>query len=77
MTLEEAIVVAERERNSKVAAIGDCGNFWLFSFEDDRGKTDSLPLLVHKIDARCEYVCVGTFVDSLVSGQITCTPLKI
>lgn len=77
MTLEKAIAVAEGERNSKVVGIGDCGDCWFFSFEDDRGKTDSMPLLVYKIDARCEYVCVGTFVDSLASGQITCTPVEI
>lgn len=74
MTLKEAVAVAEKERNNKVAAIGDC---WFFSFEDDRGKTDSIPLLVYKVDAKCEYVCVGAFVDSLASGQITCTPVEI
>ena len=69
MTLQEAIKIAETERKSKVTGAGDCGDRWVFSFEDDIGKTDCMPLFVYKENGKVEYFLMGFFMDSLIHGD--------
>ena len=77
MTLKEAIQIAEKERNSKVIGANDCGNRWFFSFENDIGKFDGMPIFVYKDDGRCEYFCMAEFMYLLSEGKEICTPIDL
>ena len=54
MNLHQAIRIAEQARESKVVVAGDLGDRWIFSFEDDAGKTGGLALFVFKDSGDCE-----------------------
>lgn len=70
--LKEAIQLAEHERKSKVVGAADCGDRWAFSFDDDVGKTDGMPMFVHKSDGKSEIFCPAEFMYAVAEGQAVC-----
>ena len=72
VNLKEAIQLAERERKSKVTGAADCGDRWAFSFDDDMGKTDGMPLFVYKSDGKSEFFCPAEFMYAVAEGQVVC-----
>ena len=77
VALSEAIRVAERERESTVISAGDCGDKWVFGFEDDCGKMDALLLFVYKVDGSVEYFLPAFFAEALLNGKMSYNKIEI
>ena len=65
ISLKDAFKKAEKFRGSKICSAGDCGDKWIFGFEEDVGKTGGAPVAVFKEKGTCEYFFV---VDYILEG---------
>lgn len=54
ITLKEAILMAQTWRGSKVKTVKDCGDRWVFTFEDDYPKGE--PVFDEKLEEAPEYI---------------------
>ena len=61
----DALKKAEKFRGNKICSASDCGDRWIFGFEEDVGKTGSAPVAVFKEKGTCEYFFV---VDYILEG---------
>ena len=54
LTLKEAILKAENWRGSKVKTVKECGDRWIFTFEDDYPKSE--PVFDEKLKEAPDYI---------------------
>lgn len=82
MTLKEAKRKAEEWRaeewrGGKICSVKDCGDRWLFGFEEDASTFSALFLFVFKEDGRIECLSYARFVDLLFSDEIICEDIDL
>ena len=77
INLEEAIKIAETERNSKVVCANDCDDRWAFGFEDDSDALQGMPIFVYKKNGNVEYFLTVMLVEAVERGEMTCKSIRL
>ena len=71
MTLVEAAHLAQEWSGYKVSDAGDCGDKWVFGFEEFKEGFGGLVVLVDKKSGKCEELSSAEFIYSFLEGELT------
>ena len=75
ITLARGMELAQEMSGYHVNNSGDCGDKWIFGFEEFKDSLGGLVALVDKKSGACEYLSSAEFVDLLLDKKITCIPI--
>ncbi len=70
MTLDEARHLAQEWSGYTVSDAGDCGDKWVFGFEECKEGLGGLVVLVNKKSGECEGLSSAEFVYSFLEGEL-------
>lgn len=77
ITLAQARQLAQKWSGYKVSNVADCGDKWVFGFEEFKECLGGFVLLIDKENGRCEMLSSAEFMYTLIDGEITCTPIDL
>lgn len=77
ITLSQARNLAQRWSGNKVSNAGDCGDKWVFGFEEFKECLGGFVALIDKKNGECEAVGSAEFMYALLDGVMTCTPIDL
>lgn len=77
ITLVRAMELAQKMSGYHVNNSGDCGDKWVFGFEEFKDSLGGLVVLVDKKSGACEYLSSAEFVAARLEGKITYKPINL
>ena len=77
ITLSQARNLAQRWSGNKVSNAGDCGDKWVFGFEEFKECLGGFVALIDKENGECKAVGSAEFMYALLDGEMTCTPIDL
>ncbi len=76
LDLKAAIKKAETKCGKKVATARDCGDKWIFTFDESEGKKSTAPMFVFKENDRSEYFFIDDSENALHGGKSVELPVR-
>ena len=77
ITLVQARHLAQEWSGNKVSDAGDCGDKWVFGFEEFKECLGGFVVLTDKKSGECKALGSAEFMYALLNGEITCTPVDL